>query len=166
MTHIEYAKKLNRLSDTYRYPTVMRLNKESVAEHSYHTSMMVMLLEEDYKFDVPTAVMMALSHDVVEIDLTDIPHPVKKRFPHIADSMVDAEIVLSDDLPGLVKRVVRTFLYNDSVEHQIVHFADAMSCLVYSESEVKLGNTYMQRVYDESVVRIEQLSKELEQWKK
>lgn len=166
MKHLEYAKELNRLSDTYRYPTVMRLNKESVSEHSYHTAMIVILLSDDYRFDLTTASLMALVHDVTEIDLTDVPHPVKKRFPQVAEALTDAEISLSDDLPYPIKRIFNNLTFGLEVEQKIVHYADAMSCLIYSDSEVKLGNTYMKRVYDESVFRIKELEKELEPWKK
>lgn len=170
MKHLDYAKKLNRLSDTYRYPTVVRINKESVAEHSYHTAMLVLLLSEEYAFNVALALPMALVHDVTEIDITDVPHPVKHRFPQIRDALYTAELELSRELPISVKRPFQFLALDvddeDNVEQMIVHFADALSCLIYSDSEVKLGNSYMQRVYDESVIRIQQFEERLSKWKR
>ena len=49
------------------------VTRENDAEHAWHMAMMVYLLKEysNEKFDVAKAMMMALIHDVVEIDAGD-----------------------------------------------------------------------------------------------
>ena len=65
---IDKEKKIGRqtyLSDASR--------KENDAEHAWHMAMMIYLLKEyaNEEFDVAKAMMMALIHDVVEIDAGD-----------------------------------------------------------------------------------------------
>ena len=49
------------------------VRQENDAEHSWHIAMMIYLLKEyaNEEFDVAKAMMMALIHDVVEIDAGD-----------------------------------------------------------------------------------------------
>ena len=67
---LEVDKEKNILRQTHLSGYVRR---ENDAEHSWHMAMMIYLLKEysNENFDVAKAMMMALIHDVVEIDAGD-----------------------------------------------------------------------------------------------
>ena len=67
---LEIDKEKNILRQTHITDYVRR---ENDAEHAWHVAVMVWLLKEyaNREFDVAKAMMMALIHDVVEIDAGD-----------------------------------------------------------------------------------------------
>lgn len=106
--------------------------RENDAEHAWHMALMVFLLQEyaDEPFDVSRAMMMALIHDVVEIDAGD-------TYAYDADGLVtqkEREERAADRLYGLLpddqRDVLRT-LFEEFEENKTpeAHFAHAMDNL-------------------------------------
>ena len=158
---------LNYFDATYalahidRYSMEPVIKHETVAEHSYFVALCVVLLHDIYYFDLPLALLAAICHDVPEMEISDVNHVVKKRYPEIAQAIKSAETDIISRMPPTLKTGAE--LYNTmSTEAQIVHLADAMQCMQYSQCEMKLGNTgYMVDVYQNSKERAAIIHEEL-----
>jgi 5'-deoxynucleotidase YfbR-like HD superfamily hydrolase len=142
------------------------IRHESVAEHSYFVALGVVVLSGVYQFDLPLALLTAVCHDVPEMDISDVNHMVKKKYPDVAAAIKMAEISIINNLPGNVK--TGAALYDSgSVEAKIVHLADAIQCTQYATSEIRMGNTgYMEEVYANSVERANALHIELKDFRR
>jgi len=70
---LDFVLEINKEKDIFRQTHVNRERCENDAEHSWHIAVMIYLLREyaNEKFDIAKAMMMALIHDVVEIDAGD-----------------------------------------------------------------------------------------------
>ena len=160
---MNYLEDIYRLSFIKRYSNIPRIHKESVAEHGFFVAAIVMDLRTQYKFDLGTALIIAVSHDMTEIELNDCPHIIKEKYPKIAQAYEECESEVADKLPPSVAWGSREFDKKDkSVESKIVHLADAIQCLQYSEVELKMGNKgYMEKVYKGSLERIGKAREEL-----
>lgn len=165
MKHIDFIRNSNKLSDIARYPTVYRIKHETVAEHLAQTAIIVLALHEEYEFDLCKALAMAVLHDIPETEINDSPHTVKKAHPDLAKALKDAEMKVIETYPTKIRSTLMSYHLDSSIEHDIVELADAMSCYIYSESEVNLGNQYMKRVMIESKERIDLLEKHLKEAK-
>jgi putative hydrolases of HD superfamily len=74
---VELLQKINKLKELKRKGWVLKKisNPESVAEHSFQTSIMVLILADKFNLDKSKCVQMALIHDVCECVVGDItPH--------------------------------------------------------------------------------------------
>lgn len=149
------------LQHCMRYSMVPSIKQESVAEHSYFVALGVLLLSEEYEFDVGEAIKIALAHDLPEIYVDDINHHIKKQFPKVAEALREAEAVAAEGFPNSVKELVVKY-HDQSVESKVVHFADAWQCLIKAQNEIRMGNDgYFTSVYDNSRIRLEFLTQEL-----
>jgi len=171
----ELAKVTKFYDDAYALAHIIRysmkpvIRHESVAEHSYFVSLGVVLLSDVYYFDLPIALLTAICHDVPEMEISDVNHMVKKNYPDVAMAIKAAEISIINNMPGNVKS--GAVMYDQGgIESKIVHLADAMQCMQYSTSEIRMGNTgYMEEVYANSSERANVLHNELKgcrKWKK
>lgn len=150
------------LQHCMRYSMVPSIKQESVAEHSYFVALGVLLLSEEYNFDVSKAIQIALAHDLPEIYVDDINHHIKKMFPKVAEALKEAEASAAEGFPISVKELIAQY-HDKSVESLIVHFADAWQCLVKANNEIKMGNLgYFEQVRQNSVIRLETLTQQLD----
>ena len=156
------------LAHITRYSMKPVIRHESVAEHSFFVALGVMALTEVYGFDLPLALMMAVCHDVAEMEISDVNHMVKKKYPDLALAIKNVETSIVETLPTTIKSCANMYTGN-STEAKIVHLADAMQCMQYSQNEMKMGNTgYMKEVYTNSSDRVNELHNELKgarRWK-
>lgn len=151
------------MNTLYRYNIFPRIIQESVSHHSYSVALVSMLLCDNYKkvinIDFDKVMRMSLIHDISEISTgADMAHSTKEKYPKLKKFLdaieLDAIKELMDEDYHLIMKE-----YNDgnTIESLIVQLSDVISCLVYSKQELKMGNTYFQRVYDESDIRIKQI---------
>jgi 5'-deoxynucleotidase YfbR-like HD superfamily hydrolase len=157
-----------RLSYIKRYSNIPKLHEESVAEHGFYVAAIVIKLREKYEFYLEDALVIAVSHDMTEMELNDCPHIIKQKYPSIAKAYQECEEEVADQLPEIIAWGSREFDKQDkTVEAKIVHLADCMQCLQFAGVELKLGNTgYMQTVYSNSEARIEILTQELQDYER
>ncbi len=164
----EFYDEAYSLAHIIRYSMKPVLRQESVAEHSYFVALGVILLHEVYHFDLSLALLSAVAHDIPEMEISDVNHLVKKRFPSLASAIKDAELSIIETLPATLRTGANIY-ENGSTEAKIVHLADAMQCMQYSSNEMKMGNTgYMEEVYQNSSRRAEALHEDLKgcrKWK-
>lgn len=150
--------KLYNLSYLIRYSNVKRIKNESVAEHSFYVAVEVLKLYEDYIFDLGKALGMAITHDFAESDIDDVNHKIKHTYPEVAKALKDAEKSIIKKYPDFIQDYIKEYDEGDSIEHLIVHIADAAQCITYSKNEIELGNkSYMEKVYKESIERVNTL---------
>lgn len=160
---------LYRLNNINRYATIPRLSNESVTTHLYHVAAIVLELYLTYEFNLEKALVMALVHDMPEVEIDDVSHATKSKHPDIAKALKNAEIEIVSKYPEYLKNAFIEFENAVSVEAIIVQFADADQCTQYADYEINyLGNNskHMNDIYNNSVNRVNELTKKLEQYKR
>jgi len=152
----EYIKTIYPLSYIIRYSNVPRIKDESVAEHSFYVAAIVQKLYDSYEFDLGKALNIAVSHDVIEVFINDIPHLIKQRHPELSKMLKEIEKEEAQNFPDAVKSGLFD-LAEDTIESTIVHMADAIQCQQYAKNEIQLGNSdYMEYVLKHSTERVDE----------
>lgn len=144
-----------------RFSAIAVHKPESVASHSFFVALGVRLLHSVYKFDLERALCMALVHDLPEVFTHDVGHAVKRNFPKLAAAVKEAETEASKQFPECVQYDLVEYNY-DSIARLIVHLADVMEVLHYTKSEIDLGNTALQPIFEYTLERQDDLIAELE----
>ena len=71
---IEFLRMMERLKDNTRHSWTSRGRHESVAEHSWRTALMAMLMKDEFpEADIDRVIRMCLIHDIGEAVTGDIP---------------------------------------------------------------------------------------------
>ena len=148
----EFIRCVDGLRNLVRYQTAPRAAKETVAEHSFFVAAYVLKLHDYYKFDLKKGLRLALLHDFSEVFISDVPHPIKQRFPKITDELEKAERKVNEEYIGEeFANELEEFNQTSSIEGIIVALADILSVASYAKFEMELGNSkYMQNVYRRS----------------
>ena len=147
-----------RLSYIKRYSNIPKIHEESVAEHGFFVSVIVIKLHELYDFDLGKALLIAVSHDIPEMELNDCPHIIKKKYPKIAEAYEVCEAEVRSKLPKEIAWGAEEFDKQSTVEAMIVHLADVIQCIQFSSTEIRMGNDgYMSSVYSNSTRRKQDL---------
>lgn len=161
------ARKMYKLKNLIRYNNIQKIKDENVLEHTAMVSLIVMDLANIYKFDSNKAIRLALVHDLCEIHLSDIPYTVKQKFPEIKKAIKKEELSVLSEFSAEINDLLLESSLDNSIETKIVKFADIISCEIYANTEVQLGNVgYMKGVLDNSTKRIIEYASELEGFKK
>lgn len=163
----------NELAELYslkhilRYNNLPRIINESVAEHSYFVALITARLHKTYKFNLEKALLTAITHDIFEIFISDIPRNVKNKFKEVGAVLEKAEnTIISEKFPEY-KTLIENFNDKSTIEGLVVKYADALSVLQYSDTEIKLGSTYyMPEVKQAALNEINKIEKKLEVYKR
>lgn len=150
----DFISKTYILRDIKRYNNSFRIKDESVAEHCFFVALIVLRLHKTYDFNLTIALQMALVHDIAEIDVTDMPHNVKNRFPKLAKELENSEIEAQKEYWHSVVKLNKELLEEMTIESKIVILADVMSVIQYSNTEIKLGNSYMIQIKESATKRM------------
>ena len=114
--------------------------RENDAEHAWHMAMMVYLLKEhaNEKFDVAKAMMMALIHDIVEIDAGDTyaydPIGLETQKEREAQAAKRIFGLLPDDQRDELKSLFEEFEAGETPEARFVRAMDNFQPLLLNES--------------------------------
>lgn len=162
-TFENFMKDVYNMKSLVRYQTAVRVKSESVAEHSYFVTVLVLKLHDYFEFNLEKALRIALLHDYPEIYISDVPSPVKSRFPKIREAMDEAESeVVREKLGEEYVSLLQEFNDKSSPEGLICAYADICSCVQYSSLEVSLGNKdYMAYVLTYSGQKLKELEGQL-----
>ena len=164
---MKYSEDIYILDHIKRYSTVHTIRSESVASHSFFVAAILFDLYERYYFDIGKAIQMAICHDMPEIELNDVPRLIKKKYPQIARAFKTCEKKVLKLFPKSIQGCIASYAENDTVEAKMVHYADAIQCKQFAQTEVNLGNTgYMQEVLDASIMRIAEFNIILEEYER
>ena len=153
--HWQLYKDSYSLEFTKRYSMRLVNHQESVASHSYFVCLALMLLIEDYNFELGDALQMAVAHDIPEIAVSDVNHFVKRQFPAVAKELKIAEATFAESLPPTLRAAYTAHL-SGSKEAQFVEYADTLQVVQYAMLEVRMGNVFMREVVDQALARCEQ----------
>ncbi len=152
----EYLLNIDNLRNIIRYQTAPRLASESVAEHSFFVAAYILKLYDYFDFDLDKALKMGILHDFAESHISDVPHPIKNKFPILAEQLNKAEYDVN-------KKLINEEFANNIVEFNncstcegiIVALSDILSVISYSKYEMELGNSnYMKNVYRKAKMRV------------
>lgn len=162
-----FYNQLYNLAHIQRYSIVPRIKSESVAEHSFFVAAVVIRLHKEYDFDLGRAVAMATIHDWTESWVDDITVATKRKFPKLKAVVAAIEEEIAEkEFPQPVYELWLEHKECITVEAKIVHYADVLQVIQYSNNEIKLGNTgYMEQVNSEACIRANKLELALEQWR-
>lgn len=167
ITNDEFFMEVYRLKNLNRYVNWNRVKDETVAEHSYFVVLFTDLIctELDVCQSVRTkALRMGMIHDLPEIELSDIPHPVKAKNKGLKMVLNELEIDFMEHYFENVLYKDYLIEYNcmDTPESLIVQMADVLSVLQYCISEKQLGNKTMSGIYEDTVKRAELINNKIE----
>jgi len=129
------------LSIISRFNFKSRLHHESVAEHSFYTTLYASIISDMIKpyckIDSELVLKMSLIHDAEEAILGDVlattKLAIKDTYNKLAESIVDN--LLFD-----YAKYWKTYNDNKIVECLIIKFADKVSGVSFCMSEIELGN--------------------------
>ena len=116
------------------------VRRENDAEHAWHMAMMIYLLKEysNEDFDVAKAMMMALIHDIVEIDAGDTYaydtaalETQKEREERAADRIYG---ILPDDQRDELRALFEEFEAGESAEAKFARTMDNLQPLLLNDS--------------------------------
>lgn len=144
----QYIKNIDGLRNLVRYQNAPRVSQETVAEHSFFVTAYILKLNDYYNFNLEKALRIAVLHDYAEAFISDVPHPIKKKFPLICEELNKAEYeVNSTDISEEFANWVDEMNNLTTAEGCIVALADIISVISYSKYEIELGNSkYMNDV--------------------
>ena len=145
---------LYRLAFITRYSNMPRIRNESVAEHSFFVASITIQMRQILHFDLAKVVTLAIIHDWPEARVDDVSHKVKRDFPEVKKALRQAEgKIIEGYAPELQVQYRNIDSELQTFNHLILHLADAVQCVQYSQAEINLGNKYMDTIYKESVER-------------
>lgn len=143
-----------RLKDTPRHCTTSKGRTESVAEHSWRTSLMALLLRREFpELDMDKVVAMCLIHDLGECFTGDIPAFLKTDADRATEDSLLAQWVkslpaeVSADLAALYLEMdaqetaeAKVFKAMDKLEAVIQHNESPLS--TWADNEYEMNKTY------------------------
>lgn len=160
-------RELYRLNGMIRYNTQQKINKETVASHSYYVTLFTKMICDGLGV-VPSIKLLALEfalvHDVPEYLMNDVTYDAKLLMPDIIPLLNKFEqSYLEQNFPETVDTAYGS---EDEriVARLIVELADVYSVIQYSDNEISLGNSRFQEIQAQSRMRASKIIKTLEGW--
>lgn len=152
---------IDNLRSIIRFQTAPRNARESVAEHSFYVTAIVLKLHDYFDFNLEQALITALLHDYAEVYISDVPHSIKAANPKLTAELEAAETKVNmEKLSTEVAEHIEEFNKCSTAEGCVIALADILSVLMYSRYEVKLGNVeYMKIVYHKTFRRVNAILK-------
>lgn len=143
-----------RLRYVIRFSICPRVHDESVAEHSYYTSLIAMLIAGDLRrsgieVNLGEVAIKSLLHDMDETYSGDMIRMFKHSSPEIKDAMDKAANIcmekFSKELMGEGGHLATIWreAKSDNIEGAIVSLSDFLSVLSYVVQEIQSGNHIM-----------------------
>ncbi len=147
-----WYKDLYRLQFITRYSNIPRVRDENVAQHSFFVATIALeLMEElEHTWDREKVLTMAITHDWAEAYVDDVAHDVKRDYPAVKKALKAAEKKAMAHYPNSIRDPYRLYEDGTTPEAILVKLADTIQCVQYLESEVNMGNRYMEPLLEES----------------
>ena len=164
-TEAELAE-LYQLKNVVRYNNHVRIKDETVAEHSFFTTLLALkLCEKLHASDdlIHKCIIKALLHDMPETKLNDITHDVKSLL-NIRPILRQYERSYYDNFFERFSDIMNIDDENDVV-NLIVKFADILSVLQYACNEISLGNNTFLHIKIDAEKRLDDIYKKLNEVK-
>ncbi len=125
---------------------------ESIAEHSFRTAIIGMILAGMEGADPARVSMMCLLHDTQETRITDIPHIAKRYLTAAANTDITADQVTAcpPAVAEAITAAVAEYETGDTIEAVVARDADKLECLVQAVEYRHQGVDTVQRWIDSS----------------
>ncbi|MFB7908811.1 MULTISPECIES: HD family hydrolase [unclassified Kitasatospora] len=133
---------------------------ESIAEHSWRTSVIAAVLAMMEGADPAKASLLATFHDSQETRIGDIPHIGRRYLSASPNETVTADQVATAH-PAVragVQRIVEEYEQGDSLEVICAHDADKLECLVQAVEYRESGYPHVQPWIDSSLAKLKTAS--------
>ena len=129
--------------------------KESVAEHSFRTTMIGYLLSlQEPKADVMKTMLMCLFHDLHEARTGDHNY-VNKRYVQIDEDKAVRDLARGLAFEDQIVSLTHEFTSGKSLEARISRDADQLDLILSLKEEQDLGNTYAREWLHYAVKRLQ-----------
>ena len=152
-----------KLKNITRYNHRTRLKDESVAEHSFFTTLITLELCKRFELDnesMLACLLKSLLHDMPETELNDITYDVKLKLGLYSVLKQYEDEYYDENYPEFA-----AIMKNDEpiLANLIFKYADAMSVLQYAYNELELGNVMFEQIKDETITRLNILKSKIQE---
>lgn len=136
--------KIQNMSSLIRYNNIFHVKSENVAEHSFYVTLYAN--EICNFFNIPNNEKLiilekALTHDVHEIELSDIPHNVKENIKFLNNICLEYEEDFNNkNFKEIILKYNKLTPEQKIIVDNIVLLADIMDVYYYANNEIKFGN--------------------------
>ncbi|MBM0206940.1 HD domain-containing protein [Micromonospora sp. STR1s_5] len=126
---------------------------ESIAEHSFRTALIGMMLAAMEGADPARVSMLCTLHDTQETRITDIPHIAKRYLTAVPNTAVTADQVAAcpPAVAGVITAAVAEYEAGETLEAVVARDADKLECLVQAVEYRHQGVDNVQRWIDSSL---------------
>lgn len=155
MTFIFEAGVLKRAARTGWWFTGVK-HPESIAEHSFRTALIGMMLAAMEGADPARVSMMCVLHDTQESRITDIPHIAKRYLTAAPNTTVTADQVAAcpPEVADVITAAVAEYEAGETLEAVVARDADKLECLVQAVEYRHQGIDNVQRWIDSSLAAL------------
>lgn len=142
------------LSSISRFNNVYCNLSQTVAEHSFFVVLFAILISDKYfknTVNFEKVIKISALHDFEEIESGDFPHSAKIKYPEISDVINKFGKDIIVDIFGSDSEYVEFWLASrkcSTIEEKIVSFCDMISVYLYAEKELKMGNYFMENIFN------------------
>ncbi|MEM0271998.1 MAG: YfbR-like 5'-deoxynucleotidase [Thermoprotei archaeon] len=146
----DFIHNVRDLMHVRRFTTVRGFQDESVAEHSYYTTLYAMLIcdleaSEGRGANVSEVLRRCLLHDLDEARVSDIPSPIKHANPDVQSTITKISAQVYEELISPLPLNVRSeysrlWTKDSSYEAKIQKAADLLEALTWTIEEQTMGN--------------------------
>ncbi|MGV9212141.1 HD domain-containing protein [Micromonospora sp. RB23] len=125
---------------------------ESIAEHSFRTAFIGMILAVMEGADPARVSMLCTLHDTQETRITDIPHIAKRYLTAVPNTAVTADQVAAcpPAVADVINAAVAEYEAGETLEAVVARDADKLECLVQAVEYRHQGIDSVQRWIDSS----------------
>ncbi|ODB72616.1 MULTISPECIES: HD domain-containing protein [Micromonospora] len=125
---------------------------ESIAEHSFRTALIGMMLAAMEGADPARVSMLCILHDTQETRITDIPHIAKRYLTAAPNTAVTADQVAGcpPAVADVINAAVAEYEAGETLEAVVARDADKLECLVQAVEYRQQGVSDVQRWIDSS----------------
>ncbi|MEU4556475.1 HD domain-containing protein [Micromonospora violae] len=125
---------------------------ESIAEHSFRTALIGMVLAAMEGADPARVSMLCTLHDTQETRITDIPHIAKRYLTAVPNTAVTADQVAAcpPAVADVITAAVAEYEAGETLEAVVARDADKLECLVQAVEYRHQGIDNVQRWIDSS----------------
>ena len=119
-----------------RYHTARTIACETVAEHSFNVVNLILVLTEGQASR--ELILAALTHDMGELAVGDIPSPIKRAMPEEVHSEIERR-----EQQAVLAMHPQVFMELSAEEEHILSLADKLDGLLKCTEELKMGNRHI-----------------------
>jgi 5'-deoxynucleotidase YfbR-like HD superfamily hydrolase len=158
---LEFLTKIRRLSYIERCSNTLHIQRYSVAEHSFYTTLLAMIFADMenalgiYTYDISEVLSRSLIHDLEESCTGDILYPLKNENPTLKphlDTVINTcvENDLFEELPIFLKNLYIKLWKrskDNSKEGKLIAAMDKLEILLFAITEMELGNKSFESIF-------------------